>query len=61
MAYVLLPPAGGVLLLITEHKSDYVRLVAPRWKLSISRSCLEADSSGLADSTRGSRRCCLRS
>ena len=25
MAYVLLPPAGGVLLLITEHKSDYVR------------------------------------
>jgi hypothetical protein len=27
MAYVLLPPAGGVLLLITEHKSDYVRFV----------------------------------
>lgn len=25
MAYVLLPPAGGVLLLIMEHKSDYVR------------------------------------
>jgi len=25
MAYVLLPPAGGVLLLILEHKSDYVR------------------------------------
>ena len=25
MAYVLLPPAGGVLLLLLEHKSDYVR------------------------------------
>ncbi|KAI5788461.1 hypothetical protein EDC01DRAFT_167324 [Geopyxis carbonaria] len=28
LAYVLLPPAGGVLLLITEHKSDYVRFHA---------------------------------
>lgn len=28
MAYVLLPPAGGALLLMLEHKSDYVRLVA---------------------------------
>lgn len=25
LAYVLLPPAGGVILLIFEHKSDYVR------------------------------------
>ena len=25
LAYLLLPPAGGVLLLILEHKSDYVR------------------------------------
>lgn len=25
MAYLLLPPAGGVFLLLTEHKSDYVR------------------------------------
>lgn len=25
MAYLLLPPVGGVLLLILEHKSDYVR------------------------------------
>ena len=25
MAYILLPPAGGVLLLLVEHKSDYVR------------------------------------
>jgi len=31
MAYVLLPPAGGLLLLITEHKSDYVRLVTFPW------------------------------
>lgn len=27
MAYLLLPPAGGVLLLLLEHKSDYVRCV----------------------------------
>ena len=25
LAYLLLPPAGGVLLLMLEHKSDYVR------------------------------------
>ena len=25
LAYLLLPPAGGVLLLLLEHKSDYVR------------------------------------
>lgn len=25
LAYLLLPPAGGVFLLLTEHKSDYVR------------------------------------
>jgi len=29
MAYVLLPPASGVLLLILEHKSDYVRYFYP--------------------------------
>ena len=28
LAYLLLPPAGGVLLLIAEHKSDYVRYVS---------------------------------
>jgi len=28
LAYLLLPPAGGVILLIFEHKSDYVRYVA---------------------------------
>ncbi|KAF8245311.1 hypothetical protein K440DRAFT_655674 [Wilcoxina mikolae CBS 423.85] len=33
MAYVLLPPAGGVLLLITEHKSDFVRFHA--WQSSL--------------------------
>jgi len=33
MAYALLPPAGGVLLLITEHKSDYVRFHA--WQSSL--------------------------
>ena len=27
LAYLLLPPAGGVLLLLFEHKSDYVRYV----------------------------------
>lgn len=28
LAYLLLPPAGAVLLLIVEHKSDYVRCVS---------------------------------
>ncbi|MCJ1356847.1 MAG: hypothetical protein MMC33_006843 [Icmadophila ericetorum] len=28
LSYILLPPAGGVLLLIIEHKSDYVRFHA---------------------------------
>lgn len=28
LAYLLLPPAGGVFLLVMEHKSDYVRYVA---------------------------------
>lgn len=27
LAYMLLPPAGGVFLLVMEHKSDYVRWV----------------------------------
>lgn len=27
LAYLLLPPAGGVFLLLAEHKSDYVRFV----------------------------------
>ncbi|MCJ1310223.1 hypothetical protein MMC25_003885 [Agyrium rufum] len=33
MAYILLPPAGGVFLLIFEHKSDYVRFHA--WQSSL--------------------------
>ena len=30
LAYLLLPPAGGVFLLVVEHKSDYVRCVRGR-------------------------------
>ncbi|KAH7139416.1 hypothetical protein B0J11DRAFT_42718 [Dendryphion nanum] len=33
LAYLLLPPAGGVLLLILEHRSDYVRFHA--WQSSL--------------------------
>ena len=33
LGYLLLPPAGGVLLLIFEHKSDYVRFHA--WQSSM--------------------------
>ncbi|PWY92532.1 hypothetical protein BO70DRAFT_425220 [Aspergillus heteromorphus CBS 117.55] len=33
LAYVLLPPAGGVFLLLVEHKSDYVRFHA--WQSSM--------------------------
>ncbi|CZT01548.1 probable UPF0132 domain protein [Rhynchosporium agropyri] len=33
LAYLLLPPAGGVLLLLMEHKSDYVRFHA--WQSSL--------------------------
>lgn len=32
LAYLLLPPAGGVFLLLVEHKSDYVRYVE-RWSI----------------------------
>lgn len=31
LAYLLLPPAGGVFLLLVEHKSDYVRYVGGYW------------------------------
>ena len=34
IAYLLLPPVGGVLLLIFEQKSDYVRYVAG-WRMGI--------------------------
>lgn len=33
LAYMLLPPAGGVLLLVMEHQSDYVRFHA--WQSSL--------------------------
>ncbi|KAM0796009.1 hypothetical protein BDR22DRAFT_938400 [Usnea florida] len=33
LAYILLPPAGGVFLLVVEHKSDYVRFHA--WQSSL--------------------------
>ena len=38
LAYLLLPPAGGVLLLLFEHKSDYVRFHA--WQSSLVFSAL---------------------
>jgi hypothetical protein len=34
LAYLLLPPAGGVLLLVLEHKSDYVRYARISYSLS---------------------------
>lgn len=33
LAYLLLPPAGSVLLLVLEHRSDYVRFHA--WQASL--------------------------
>lgn len=33
LAYLLLPPAGGALLLVLEHRSDYVRFHA--WQSSL--------------------------
>lgn len=38
LAYLLLPPAGAVLLLILEHKSDYVRFHA--WQAAMVFSVL---------------------
>jgi uncharacterized membrane protein len=38
LAYLLLPPAGGVLLLLVEHKSDYVRFHA--WQSSMLFTCI---------------------
>lgn len=40
LAYLLLPPAGGMLLLVLERKSDYVRLVArDKRKDCVNRDC----------------------
>lgn len=38
LAYLLLPPAGPVLLLMMEHKSDYVRFHA--WQSSMLFTCM---------------------
>ncbi|KAI9663382.1 MAG: hypothetical protein M1831_002666 [Alyxoria varia] len=38
LAYLLLPPAGGAILLLFEHKSDYVRFHA--WQSSLVFTCL---------------------
>lgn len=37
LAYLLLPPAGGVFLLVFEHKSDYVRYAVGQYDRSLSR------------------------
>jgi len=34
LSYLVLPPVGGVLLLILEHKSDYVRYVSNHLRLN---------------------------
>lgn len=39
LAYLLLPPAGGVLLLIMEHKSDYVRYAIYAFANMVSAGC----------------------
>lgn len=35
LAYLLLPPAGGVFLLLFEHKSDYVRYVVGHYNRAL--------------------------
>lgn len=40
LAYLLLPPAGGVVLLVVEHKSDYVRYVVMLRSMKKQRRCL---------------------
>ena len=48
LAYLLLPPAGGVFLLVVEHKSDYVRYVK-LGKAGILETCLLWDRVALED------------
>lgn len=56
LAYLLLPPAGGVLLLVLEHKSDYVRYVSPRTPLlPCSLSCLQDGMAGKCDKAKKRR------
>ena len=65
MAYLLLPPAGGVFLLVMEHKSDYVRYAIPRgvksidWHEDWPSTELGADFD-LTGFTLGSQACCSR-
>ena len=65
MAYLLLPPAGGVFLLVMEHKSDYVRYAIPRgvenmgWHENWPSTELGAEFD-LAGFTLGSQVCCSR-
>ena len=65
MAYLLLPPAGGVFLLVMEHKSDYVRYAIPRgienlgWHEYWPSKELGADFD-VTGFTLGSQVCCSR-
>lgn len=59
LAYLFLPPAGGVLLLVLERKSDYVRLV--KRKMDVERSSAECGMLMMRIGfMRGSLHCCLR-
>lgn len=58
LAYLLLPPAGGVFLLLVEHKSDYVRYVLERAGAMNCGGELYAETQ--VDSMPGSRVCFLQ-
>lgn len=59
LAYLLLPPAGGVLLLILEHRSDYVRYVCLGARPESGNKANWIGSMSL-DSMRGSLHCSSR-
>lgn len=64
LAYLLLPPAGGVFLLLVEHKSDYVRYVISMEILPFARyiGCeLRSLTEGtyFSDFMPGNLACCL--
>ena len=56
LAYMLLPPAGPVLLLLLEHKSDYVRYGCIGDMAALDAVMLTSSS---ADSTPGNQACSL--
>jgi hypothetical protein len=56
LAYILLPPAGPVLLLLLEHKSDYVRYGCTNNMAALDAVMLTSSS---ADSTPGNQACSL--